>query len=204
MSWSRGSTRPVCCGIFLSGAEKKSPTVSRKAEKRPGAQRRGEGSLRRQSSVHSGREMATDADVSSLAQLLQTLRREKIDFLIVGKSAAVLQGVPYSTLDTDIWVHLPPRQYIGVLNLCVGMGATVVANTVVILAEGTVVNFLYRVDGVRPFASEHRKAVRLEWMGQTVRVLPLERILASKQFVGRPKDLAHLPILRTFLACRDC
>ena len=119
-------------------------------------------------------------------------------------SAAVLQGVPYSTLDTDIWIHLPPRQYIRVLNICRALQADIVANTVVILKDGTTVNFLYRVDGVNAFLGEFRKAVKLEWLGRTVRVLPLERILQSKTVVGRPKDLAHIPILKTFLACRDC
>ena len=42
-----------------------------------------------------------------------------------------------------------------------------------------------------------------------VAVLPLERINASKKFVGRPKDLAHLPLLeqpmklRCRIACRS-
>ena len=119
-------------------------------------------------------------------------------------SAAVLQGVPYSTLDTDIWIDLPSRQYIRVLNLSRSLDAGVVANTVVILKDGTTVNFLYRVDGVKSFASEYRTAVRLKWLGKQIRVLPLERILQSKEFIGRPKDLAHLPVLKTFLKCRDC
>ena len=117
-------------------------------------------------------------------------------------SAAVLQGVPYTTLDTDIWINLPSRRYIRVLNLCRSMGAEIVANTVVILTDGITVNFLYRVDGLNAFASEYRQAVRLDWMGRRVKVLPVERILQSKKTVGRPKDLAHLPILNAFLKCR--
>ena len=78
------------------------------------------------------------------------------------------------------------------------------ANTVVILGDGTTVNFLYRVDGLNTFLGEFRKAVKLEWLGRTVRVLPLDRILQSKKVVGRPKDVAHIPILKTFLECRDC
>jgi hypothetical protein len=117
-------------------------------------------------------------------------------------SAAVLQGVPYTTLDTDIWINLPSRQYIRVLNLSRSLNAEIVANTVVILSDGIAVNFLYRVDGLNTFASEYRKAVPLDWMGRRVKVLPVERIMKSKQTVGRPKDLAHLPILNAFLKCR--
>ena len=110
--------------------------------------------------------------------------------------AAVLQGVPVATLDTDLWIDLPERQYIRVLNLCVKLGARVIANTVVALADDTLVNFLYRVDGLASFATEARRAVRVSWLGNEVKVLSLERIIRSKEFIQRPKDLAHLPILR--------
>ena len=110
-------------------------------------------------------------------------------------TAAILQGVPSTTLDTDLWIDLPPRQYMKVLNLCRKLGATVVANTVVTLSDDTLVNFIYRVDGLRSFASEYKSARELQWLGLRVHVLPLERVHASKKFVGRPKDLAHLPLL---------
>ena len=114
-------------------------------------------------------------------------------------SAAILQGVPATTLDTDLWIDLPPRQYIRVLNLCVGLGATVRANTVVELTDGAQVYFLYEVHGLRRFQAEYRSARRIRWLGMWVRVLPLERIRASKRKVGRPKDLAHLPLIEQTL-----
>jgi hypothetical protein len=111
-------------------------------------------------------------------------------------SAAILQGVPATTLDTDLWIDLPPRQYMRVLNLCVQLGARVRANTLVELRDGSVVHFLYEVHGLRGFSREFERARKLRWLGTTVAVLPLRRIYASKKFVGRPKDLAHLPLLR--------
>lgn len=114
-------------------------------------------------------------------------------------SAAILQGCPATTLDTDLWIDLPPRQYMRVLRLCQSLGATVRANTVVDLSDGAAVNFLYRVDGLLGFAKEFRGARRIKWLGTTVAVLPLERILRSKTFVARPKDLAHLPLLKQTL-----
>jgi hypothetical protein len=51
-------------------------------------------------------------------------------------SGAILQGVPATTLDTDIWIDLPSRQYIRVLNLCRRLGADIRANTVVDLSDG--------------------------------------------------------------------
>ena len=110
-------------------------------------------------------------------------------------SGAILQGVPATTLDTDIWIDLPPRQYIRVLNMCRRLGADIRANTVVDLSDGSTVNFLYEVHGLRSFSDEYQRSRKLKWLGMRVAVLPLERIYASKKFVGRPKDLAHLPLL---------
>jgi hypothetical protein len=118
-------------------------------------------------------------------------------------SAAILQGCPATTLDTDLWIDLPPREYMRVLRLCRKLGATIRANTVVDLSDGSAVNFLYRVDGLLSFAGEFRRACRLKWLGTTVAVLPLERILRSKKVVGRPKDLAHLPLLEQTIKLRN-
>ena len=115
-------------------------------------------------------------------------------------TAAILQGTPATTLDAVLWIDLPARNCTRLLNLCVELGARVVANSVVALEDDTLVNFLYRVDGLASFATEARRAVTLDWMGAKVKVLPLARIIRSKEFVGRPKDLAHLPLLRDVLA----
>jgi len=110
-------------------------------------------------------------------------------------SGAILQGAPATTLNTDIWIDLPSRQYMRVLNLCRRLGAEIRANTVVDLSDGSTVNFLYEVHGLRSFLYEYQHAKRVKWLQTEVAVLPLERIYASKKFVGRPKDLAHLPLL---------
>ncbi len=117
-------------------------------------------------------------------------------------SAAILQGVPATTLDTDIWVELRPREYVRVLKLCQRIGASLLAQTVVALQDDTLVNFLYRVDGLRSFAQEFADAISVSLHGTRVRVLPLSRIIKSKTFVGRPKDRAHLPLLKQTLALR--
>lgn len=114
-------------------------------------------------------------------------------------SAAILQGVPATTIDTDIWVDLGERQYVRLLQLCKTLGATPIAPTAVTLSDDTLVNFVYRVTGLQGFDAEWKRALRLKWHDTTVAVLPLRRIIASKEAVGRPKDLAHLPLLRQIL-----
>ena len=117
-------------------------------------------------------------------------------------TAAILQGVPATTLDTDIWLELPERQYVKALDIAKKLGAQILARTVVALADDTLVNFLYRVDGLKSFDEEYKKAVALDWDGREIRVLPIPRIIASKKHIKRPKDLAHLPLLNQTLKLR--
>ena len=138
-------------------------------------------------------------ELPALARLIQALRSEKIRFQIAGMSAAVLQGAPATTLDTDIWIDLPERQYNRVLNIAESVGATRLAPTAVALADDSMVNFLYRVDGVASFATELRRATRVELHGVEVRVLAIESVLKSKKLLKRPKDLAHVPLLEETL-----
>lgn len=116
--------------------------------------------------------------------------------------AAILQGVPATTLDTDIWVDVPERQYMRLINLSLRLGATMVRQTVVSLTDGSLVNFCYRLDGTAMFRTEYRRAEVVRWNGIEIKVLPLERIIRSKEAAGRDKDLAMLPVLRDIAASR--
>jgi len=136
---------------------------------------------------------------SALARLVDALAAEGIRFQFVGMTAAILQGVPATTLDTDIWLELPERRYIQALDIAKKLGAEILARTVVALKDDTLVNFLYRIDGLKPFKDEYESAEVLEWFGREIRVLPLRSIIASKKHIRRPKDLAHLPLLRQTL-----
>lgn len=115
-------------------------------------------------------------------------------------AAAILQGVPVTTLDTDLWLDLPQRQYIRALNLCRRLGANILANTAVALSDDTLVNFVYRVTGLGRFAAEWRRVRFVRWHGMRLPVLPLASILKSRRAIMRPKDIAHLPLLRQTIA----
>jgi hypothetical protein len=86
-----------------------------------------------------------------VARLLEALEAEEIQFILIGMSAAIVQGVMETTLDVDIWINLPPRQYMRVQKLARRIGAVVAADTVVYLEDGTPVNFVFEVDGLRSF-----------------------------------------------------
>jgi hypothetical protein len=107
-------------------------------------------------------------------------------------SAAVLQGVPVVTHDVDFWIDLPARQYMRVLNVALAHGAKMVRNTVVELADGMLVNFIFEVTGLSSFAAELHKAKLLRFRGCAISVMPLESIRKSKAAILREKDPAHI------------
>jgi len=115
-------------------------------------------------------------------------------------TAANLQGVPGSTIDVDLWLDLPPRQYSRVLNTAVRCGAQIVRNTVVELVDGTLVNFVYEVTGLPEFARVINKARKVTWNGMMVPVLPLELIKKSKEALRRPKDMLHIKLIEQRMA----
>lgn len=117
-------------------------------------------------------------------------------------TAAVLQGVMMNTLDTDIWVDLPTRQYMRLWNLIRAQGGTALSPTLYVLEDGKLVNFLCAVTGLRKFTAEYNDAVMREIEGVAVKILPLERVLKSKKTIRRDKDLAHIPLIENVLKAR--
>jgi hypothetical protein len=139
--------------------------------------------------------LATPSELPPITRLIDSLNAEEIRFIVIGMTAAVLQGTPVTTFDVDLWIDLPPRQYMRVMNLARKLGAEIVANTVAVLPGDLTINFVYSVTGLNSFGKEYRNSRTLQWMERRVAVLPLDRIHKSKSVVRRPKDIAHLPVL---------
>jgi hypothetical protein len=134
-----------------------------------------------------------------IVQLFSALQAEGIRFMLVGMSAANLQGILVSTVDVDVWVGLPSRRYMTVLNLCRKLGATLRSANKVYLSDDTPVDFIYEVTGLPTFDREYRRALRLAFHGLKIPVLPLERICKSKQATARDKDALHILLIRQAL-----
>ena len=184
---------------YIPTSEKKTAEHGKTSEKSPRTQRTRKIPVRPKSLRHTRRKVGDAPGASALARLVDALAAEGIRFQFVGMTAAILQGVPATTLDTDIWLELPERRYIQALDIAKKLSAEILARTVVALKDDTLVNFLYRIDGLKPFKDEYESAEVLEWFGREIRVLPLRSIIASKKHIRRPKDLAHLPLLRQTL-----
>ena len=136
---------------------------------------------------------------SPLGAFLKALGAEKIDCILIGAMAAIEQGAPLMTVDYDFWVRLPERQYVRLLAIVQRQGGTIRARTLYELSDGTQVNAVFQPDGLRSFDAEWKNCRVGELENVPVKILPLNRVIASKRAANRDKDLAVLPILRRTL-----
>ncbi len=113
--------------------------------------------------------------------------------------AAIQQGAPLMTVDYDLWVRLPERDYVRLLTIVQREGGTVRARTLYELSDGTQVNAIFQRDGLRSSEAEWKVSRWGRLEGMPLKVLPLHRVIASKQAANREKDIAVLPILRRTL-----
>jgi hypothetical protein len=174
----------------------------RRNQKRARVGRARENTIRSKPGGDAGREMADERELSPVARLMGALQAEKIRFQIIGMSAAIVQGVPGSTNDIDIWVDLSSRQYMRAIKAALSGGAKFVRNTVVALSDETLVNFVYEVTGLGSFRTEFKKSKPYVFHGLKVQVLPLESIRKSKLAINRPKDLIHIYQINKLLNCK--
>jgi predicted nucleotidyltransferase len=141
------------------------------------------------------------------AAFLRALVRQKVDFIIVGLSAATLQGAPAVTQDIDLWFRdLGQPGLRKALDKVGGIYVPATTHTPPRLAGDAVALFdiVTHMHGLEAFETEAARAVRVRLGGVTVNVLPLERIIASKEALNRPKDRRSLDALRNaVLAARS-
>src|SRR5947208_414691 len=145
------------------------------------------------------REMPDQPSDSPLGAFLKALREEKIDCILIGAMAAIEQGAPLATIDYDFWVRLPIRQYVRLLTIVKRQSGAILSGTLYELRDGKQVNAIFEPEGLKPFNVEARRCKLTRIEGESVRVLPLDRVIASKRAAARDKDIAVLPILERTL-----
>jgi len=132
------------------------------------------------------------------AEFLKELVRHKVDFMIVGLSAAALQGAPVVTQDVDLWfrdlgdtgIEEALKKVKGSYVSPVGTNPPMFVGTAVKLFD-----IVLQMHGLGPFEKEIIHCLRISLGRQRVPVLSLDRIIKSKKAAGRPKDKLVLPVL---------
>lgn len=135
-----------------------------------------------------------DKEVTFLKELI----RQKVDFMIVGLSAAALQGAPVVTQDVDLWFKDLTDP--GIKKALKKVGGVYVPPTAVNppMFAGPAVDLfdiVVHMHGLGEFEKEEKSALQISLGRTKVLVLPLEKIIKSKKATGRQKDKLVLPVL---------
>lgn len=134
---------------------------------------------------------------------LKELHKRGVDYMIVGAAAAALQGAPIVTQDIDLWFRDLADPALG--KAVAKVGGVIVPSVGLhppTFAGGAVELFdiVLTMHGLGTFDEEKKRSILIDLGALPVRVLALERIIKSKESVGRPKDVLTLPVLRDALA----
>lgn len=146
-----------------------------------------------EASIFSDREIA----------FLGELNREKVEYMIVGLSAATLQGAPVVTQDVDLWFRDLTDPGIGkALRKVRGTYIPPTGAHPPMFAGRSVELFgiVTHMHGLGTFSEEYDRTLKVRLGRIKVRVLRLDRIIVSKEAIGREKDRLVLPVLRDVLS----
>jgi hypothetical protein len=136
---------------------------------------------------------------------LEELERLGVRYLVVGMSAAIVQGAPGVTQDIDLWferlddarIGLAARAAGGIwLSGAFGMRPPAIGG----LGLEDRFDVVTHLDGLDSFEDEYARAISEIVDGIPLRMLPLFRIIVSKRAAHRLKDQAQLPALEAALA----
>jgi len=134
-------------------------------------------------------------------RFLQALDAHGVRWVVVGLSAAVLQGADTATQDIDLWVESLSADGIASAARTAGGFYSTRTQPPMVGGEGLErIDLVTHCHGLATFDAEYPATKTVRVGEVTLRVLPLERIIASKEAANRPKDRAVLPQLRAALA----
>lgn len=119
--------------------------------------------------------------------------------MIVGAAAAALQGAPIVTQDIDLWfrdlddpgIRKAVAKVGGVIVPPIGKHPPTFGGEAVELFD-----IVLTMHGLDSFDKEKQRSILVDLPGLSVRVLALDRIIKSKETIGRPKDVLTLPALK--------
>ena len=132
--------------------------------------------------------MAAPPLSESELRFLRALRRRKVRFMVVGLSAAALQGAPVVTQDVDLWFEDLNDPRIREALREVGAAYVLPSNlNPPMFAGGGIELFdiVLTMHGLGTFADEMRNCVEVSLGPQKLKVLRLDRILTSKRAANR-------------------
>jgi|SRR5580698_1886838 hypothetical protein len=134
--------------------------------------------------------------------LIAELVARDVPFMVVGMGAAILQGADTVTKDIDLWFKSTSHPGVAAAAQAAGGAFVWRSNPPTFSGRGLDdVDVVFHCHGLEAFDNEYANAVEVPFVeGFTIKVLPIERVVASKRAAGRPKDKAAMPALEAAVA----
>jgi predicted nucleotidyltransferase len=143
-----------------------------------------------------------------LAVVARAIEGVGLECIVVGNSAAALQGAPVTTIDIDFMFRKTAKNIEKLRRLAQALGGHLsqpflpASEMYRLITENLQVDFVSRMDGIRSFESLRSRAADIDVGGVSLCIASLEDVIKSKRAAGREKDLASLPILEKTLAVK--
>lgn len=149
------------------------------------------------------------SDEAFVLAVFDALASVRLEAVVVGNVAAILQGAPVTTQDIDLLVRdtVTNRRKIVALGRVLGARprrVSALTDTLRIDASAGTVDLIFdRIPGRLSFQALRSRAVRLNVEGKQALVARLDDVIASKEAADRPKDRAQLAALRDALRVKN-
>ena len=147
--------------------------------------------------------MAAPSLNASELRFLRALLRRKVRFMVVGLSAAALQGAPVVTQDVDLWFEnlSDPRIGEALREVDAAYVPPSILNPPMFAGGGVeLFDIVLTLHGLGTFSRELRNCVDVSLGRHKLKVLRVDRILASKRAANRAMDRLVIPVLEDSLA----
>jgi hypothetical protein len=139
---------------------------------------------------------------SAERRFLEELDARGVPYMIVGLTAALMQGANTVTIDIDLWFESTsdPR----IPEAAKAAGGMFVSGFGMMPAKLAApldrFDVIFGMSGLAPFSDEYARAKAMLFEGIPTKVLPLDRVLTSKRAANRRKDQIVIPALEEALA----
>ncbi|MBI5359611.1 MAG: hypothetical protein HZA48_03415 [Planctomycetes bacterium] len=136
--------------------------------------------------------------------LCKALNSQKADYLLIGKSGAVIMGYPGTTQDVDIYPKKDPENAKKIIKALNSIGfkldnkikeAILRGKDFVQIKSGPFdIDLVFAPDGFENYDEVKKRSVKIKYFP----VANISDIIRSKQAAGRERDMIELPLLKAF------
>jgi len=143
--------------------------------------------------------------LDQLQNVFASFQKNDVKYLVIGGIAAVLYGVPRATFDLDVLIEPTKDNVERLLSAMIeaGLGTASLTNAEDVLSkEITIFTDRIRLDvqtstpGIS-FEQAWQRRVTMNYRGQTLEVISVGDLIASKTAAGRDVDLEDVRILKS-------